>query len=59
MALCYNFTRVLNILGFERFVAEMTKALSSRKRLRGAVREVLQRILEPFWTQIVPGSPTD
>ena len=54
MALCYNFTRVLNILGFERFVAEMTKALSSRKRLRGAVREVLQRILEPFWTQIAP-----
>lgn len=54
MALCYNFTRVLNILGFERFVAEMTKALSSRKRLRGAVREVLKRILDPFWTQIAP-----
>ena len=29
MALCYNFTRVLNILGFERFVAYMAaKALA-------------------------------
>ena len=27
MALCYNFTRVLNILGFERFVAYVAKAL--------------------------------
>ena len=29
MALCYNFTRVLNILGFERFVARVAEALSS------------------------------
>ena len=27
MALCYNFTRVLNILGFERFIACVAKAL--------------------------------
>ncbi len=27
MALCYNFTRVLNILGFERFLAHFAKAL--------------------------------
>jgi transposase len=53
MALCYNFTRVLNILGFERFVAEVAKALSSRKRLPAAVMDLLQRVLEPFWTQIV------
>jgi hypothetical protein len=53
MALCYNFTRVLNILGFERFVAEVAKALSSRKRLLAAVMDLLQRVLEPFWTQIV------
>lgn len=33
MALCYNFTRVLNILGFERFLAEVAKALSWRQRL--------------------------
>ena len=25
MALCYNFTRVLNILGFDRFVAHMAE----------------------------------
>jgi transposase len=53
MALCYNFTRVLNILGFDRFVAAVAEALSSRKRLLAAVIDVLQRILEPFWTQIV------
>ena len=53
MALCYNFTRVLNILGFERFVAEVAKALSSRKRLLAAAMDVLQHVLEPFWAQIV------
>ena len=53
MALCYNFTRVLNILGFERFVVEVAKAFSSRKRLLAAVMDVLQRLLEPFWTQTV------
>ncbi len=26
MALCYNFTRVLNILGFERFLAAVAKS---------------------------------
>src|SRR5205085_6761449 len=29
MALCYNFTRVLNILGFERFVACMAAKLTA------------------------------
>ena len=28
MALCYNFTRVLNILGFEGFVAALAKRLA-------------------------------
>jgi transposase len=54
MALCYNFTRVLNILGFEGFIAAVAKALTSRKRLLAAVTDVLQRVLRPFWTQIVP-----
>jgi transposase len=54
MALCYNFTRVLNILGFERFVAAVAEALSSRKRFLAALTDVLQAVLEPFWTQIVP-----
>jgi len=54
MALCYNFTRVLNILGFERFVAEVAEALLSRKRLLEAVIDLLQRALKPFWTQTIP-----
>jgi transposase len=54
MALCYNFTRVLNILGFERFVACVAKALSSHQHVLAAVMDVLQRALEPFWTHIVP-----
>ena len=54
MALCYNFTRALNILGVEGFVAAVAKALTSCKRLLAAVMDVLHRALEPFWTQIVP-----
>jgi hypothetical protein len=54
MALCYNFTRVLNILGFERFVAAVAKALSSHQNVLAAVMDVLQPAREPFWTQIVP-----
>jgi hypothetical protein len=54
MALCYNFTRVLNILGFEGFVAAVAKAFSSRKRLLAAVINILQRALRPFWAQIAP-----
>jgi transposase len=34
MTLCYNFTRVLNILGFERFLACVAKALLSRQHAR-------------------------
>jgi transposase len=52
MALCYNLTRVLNILGLERFVAAVAKALSLRKRLLAAVMDVRQSTLEPLWTQI-------
>jgi transposase len=37
MALCYNFTRVLNILGFDNFVAHMAeKALSPRQFVHNA-----------------------
>jgi transposase len=54
MALCYNFTRVLHILGFERFVAEVAEALLSCKRLIDAVIDVLQRALKPFRMQIGP-----
>jgi transposase len=40
MALCYNFTRVLNILGFEHFVARLAELLLSPQRGSSP----------PFWT---------
>jgi len=52
MALCYNFTRVLNILGFDGFVKVMAEALSSHKNVPVALRRALLRCLEPLWTQI-------
>jgi transposase len=48
MALCYNFIRVLNILGFERFLAAVAKALSLRQQILKAAMDVLQRALKPF-----------
>jgi transposase len=54
MALCYNFSRVLNILGLERLVAVLAKTLLSRKNVLAAVMDVLQRAIEPLGTQIVP-----
>ena len=53
MALCYNFTRVLNILGFERFVA-CVKALLSRQRAPTVVLGCLEVPLEAFWAHILP-----
>ena len=42
MALCYNFTRVLNILGFERFIAAVAAALLGHLRaLAGALKRFL------------------
>jgi transposase len=54
MALCYNFTRVLNILGFEGFVACMAKVLLSRQRAFGATTDSLQLPLESFLARITP-----
>ncbi len=54
MALCYNFTRVLNILGFEGFVARIAKFLLW---LQCALKDALQCIrivLEPCRTHIEP-----
>lgn len=53
MALCYNFTRVLNIIGFDRFVAYMAeKALlclqSTIARALHYVRDLLRRCLMPL-----------
>ncbi len=57
MALCYNFTRVLNILGLERFLTVVAKALLSGKTVLAAVISVLQRDLAPSWAQIRPRIP--
>jgi len=53
MALCYNFTRALNILGFERFVAYMAaKALTLCEYALAAVLYCVQLVLGASWTDI-------
>ena len=52
MALCYNFTRVLNILGFERFVACMSATILPIRQCAAAVMHGIQLVREAFWTQI-------
>jgi transposase len=42
MALCYNFTRVLNILGFEHFVARLHELLSSPQRPLTTILDCVQ-----------------
>jgi len=54
MALCYNFTRVLNIMGFERFVACVAKVLLSRLRASGAATVRLQIAPQRFLVHITP-----
>jgi transposase len=54
MALCYNFTRVLNILGFEGFLAYMAaKALAARRYALAAALNCIQLVLGAFRTRIV------
>jgi len=53
MALCYNFTRVLNIIGLERFVAYLAaKALATHQNLATALNGIWL-VLGAFWTHIV------
>jgi hypothetical protein len=54
MALCYNFTRVLNIMGFERFVACVAKALLSRLGASGVATASLQIAQQRFLVHITP-----
>lgn len=57
MALCYNFTRVLNILGFERFVACMAaKMLLTFEHALIAVLRRIQLVLRALTTQTISGS---
>lgn len=57
MALCYNFTRVLNILGFEGFMAAMAKALRSLLRALTIVSGRIQLLLEASSTNIIRLAP--
>lgn len=57
MALCYNFTRALNILGFEDFVAQIVakaQALAVFERALKAFLHCLQPIMARFWACISP-----
>jgi transposase len=51
MALCYNLTRVLNILGFEAFVRAVTKALSSLHNVPVVVIDALLSAIRPLRAQ--------
>ncbi len=57
MALCYNFTRVLNILGFEGFMACMAKAFRSHFAARPVTAHCLQLLLQAFWTNMPVETP--
>ena len=57
MALCYNFTRVLNILGFEAFVTSMAKAFRSLLPARSAPAGCLKLLVDAFWTNMPAWPP--
>ncbi len=52
MALCYNFTRVLNILRFDGFVTRLTEALAACKNAVGAALSRIQLVQAAFRTRI-------
>jgi transposase len=54
MALCYNFTRVLNILGFEGFLAAIAKAIASDQYARATAWRWIWRLPGAFWRSIAP-----
>jgi len=60
MALCYNFTRLLNILGFERFMARIAEALRSLPRAPTALKNLthltnlIQAAQSAIWTSPPP-----
>lgn len=57
MALCYNFTRVLNILGFDGFVAAMARAFRSVLRALTIASSCIQLLLGASSTNITAWSP--
>lgn len=58
MALCYNFTRVLNILGLKRFVACMEAMLLLLEYALTVAPRCIQRVLRAFKTPFAPQLPT-
>src|SRR5579872_1245140 len=52
-ALCYNFTRVLNILGLEGFVARIAKLIPQLQRAMAAAPHCFQSVLGALSTYIV------
>jgi hypothetical protein len=54
MALCYNFTRVLNILGFEGFVAALAKTIPMRQSALVTLQNWISLVLTAFWLRIAP-----
>jgi transposase len=48
MALCYNFTRALNILGFDQFMARVAEALVSSQNALAAAMNCVQFVLQAF-----------
>ena len=54
MALCYNFTRLLNILGLEHFMARIAKALHGLLRAPAALLSLIQIALRASWTSGLP-----
>ena len=62
MALCYNFTRVLNIIGFDRFATHLAKRMAENvlQLLKIAAAATLDRtrtFLDALWEQITSKSP--
>jgi transposase len=54
MALCYNFTRVLNILGFDRFVAYIAAKTGTVRHCGiAAAPECIRLIVGAFWTNMM------
>jgi hypothetical protein len=56
MALCYNFTRLLNILGFDGFMARIAKALLSLLCAPAVLQNLIHSIPGAFWTSAMPSS---
>ncbi|WP_128918181.1 transposase [Bradyrhizobium nanningense] len=54
MALCYNFTRVLNILGVDAFLAALAKTFAPCRCTLAALLTCIQVALATFWTNPPP-----